>query len=118
MWLIDLLDWVKTHRILVVISMASGTRYEIDGRLFRGGVYTPRLKNREKIGRKRVRKFYLRPSLQKEEIKDIWVYLPSRSYAQHPSVEVLEGAMEKFPKKTSKKTLREYFIFPNKKEEI
>ena len=111
----ELFWWVKIHRIFVVILTTSGIRYEIEGCPFYRGVYLSRFENGKKVGRDKIKNFYLLPDIPLNEIKGIWLYFSKSTWPERPGVEILKGAIERFPKKASKKTLREYFILPHNK---
>ncbi len=112
----ELWKWAKTQKILIVLRVnkkysEEKDQYEIDGRWFRSGIFLIRFKDGKKVGREKIKKTILLPEISGKNVRDIWVCLPGQSFPERPCFQELEGAMEKFPKKTITKKLRRHFMW-------
>ncbi len=103
--------WAETQRLLVTIRLENGSQYEIDGRLFREGVYSVVFENGKKTERVKILDFYLLPKVGDDDIEGIWIDVPKRFWgywSMKTVLNVLEGLMKNYPEKTPGRKLKEY----------
>ena len=109
----DIFWWAETQRVCITLLMSSGIQYEIDGRLFREGVFAVSFKDGKKASRKKIEDFHSLTNLKTENVKGIWIDFRNQFFWGYrsiklPAFKVLERVVRNFPETTSKKKLLKY----------
>ena len=109
----DIFWWAETQRVCITLLMSSGIQYEIDGRLFREGVFIVSFEDGKKVGRKNIEDFHRLKNPESENVKGIWINFRNQFFwgcrsIKLPAFKTLERVVRNFPETTSKKKLLKY----------